>query len=737
MDLNWIEKENTEEEKNTEILSYEEYLEYFREFNRRELRPSYQYLIEMLDYFKKDDRNHFKLFQEEHSDSPAVFGQYKTQEAIYQNLINFQEEGFNNKFILLVGPNGSSKSSIIRKFMKGAELFSESEEGKLYSFSWVFPIDHYTKGSLGINVDTSTRRATNNLQSFAHLEDKDINAILNSELKDHPLMLIPIKYRREFIDECLADDQDYLDSIRKSYLYNGDLSKRNRMIYDALLKNYKGSHEDVLKHIRIERFKISKRYSNGAVTIEPQLHVDARLQQITMDKRLASLPPSLQSLNLFSMQGEAVMANRGILEFSDLLKRPLDTYKYLLMTMETGSINLQGILTQLDIFFAGTSNEIHLAAFKQHPDYNSFKGRFNFIRVPYLLDYKEEIKIYNKQVHGLKERSTFEPHSLEAICLFGVMTRLRSCQGKTYTDKKLSKITAKLNPLDKALFLSEDTKIPEHLDVESKQILKQGKSDVVNEYEFENLYEGKFGLSPRDIKKFIYKLSNKYKNITFIEVFEELHRLIQKKNDYDFLNMTAQGDYHHPARFIGLLKEHCLSIFDKSLRESLGLVDDRSYDEYLKKYIENVNSLIKGEKIKNQITGKYEEYDQYFIKEFEQNINLKDNPETYRSHLISRLGAFYLDNPGIKKIDYTEVFPDVVEKLQESFRNEQKKFIKNISKNIVYFEAEISEDESKSTPLAKKEKEEIQRVLTNLQEKYQYSEQGALSLLKYIIKERY
>ena len=60
-------------------------------------------------------------------------------------------------------------------------------------------------------------------------------------------------------------------------------------------------HLQVLKHIRVERFTVSKRYSTGAVTIEPQLHVDARMQQITMDKRLASLPPGLQSLNLFSI----------------------------------------------------------------------------------------------------------------------------------------------------------------------------------------------------------------------------------------------------------------------------------------------------------------------------------------------------------------------------------------------------------------------------------------------------
>ena len=89
------------------------------------------------------------------------------------------------------------------------------------------------------------------------------------------------------------------------------------MLYEVIT-NYKGDYREVFKHIRVERYHINKRYSVSAVTIEPQMHVDAQLQQITMDKRLANLPPSLQSLNLFNMHGELVLANRGILEYSDL-----------------------------------------------------------------------------------------------------------------------------------------------------------------------------------------------------------------------------------------------------------------------------------------------------------------------------------------------------------------------------------------------------------------------------------
>lgn len=734
MSIDWIEKAENQKDAQAEVLAFNDYMARFESRPLAESRPTFQYLLDMLNHYGVDEKGDYKLFDLQHADSPAVHGQQKIVRGLVSNLKNFQEEGFNNKFILLVGPNGSSKSSIVRKLMKGAEEYSMSEEGALYTFSWIFPIDSFVKGSLGLASTPSDRH----LSTYAYLDDKDVSAILPSELKDHPLLLIPKEYRQELLDTSLASNPSQLEAVRKSYLYRGDLSKRNRMIYDALLKNYKGKHHEVLKHIRVERFFISRRYSSGAVTIEPQLHVDARMQQITMDKRLASLPPSLQSLNLYSLQGEAVLANRGILEFSDLLKRPLDAFKYLLMTMETSTLNLQGILTELDIFFIGTSNEIHLAAFKQHPDFNSFKGRFNFIKVPYLLNYLEEEKIYIEQVEGLHESSQFEPHALRSLCLFAVMTRLRASLAKNFEDKKLSDIVSSLNPMEKARFYAE-REIPERFDSESRQLLSQAWNDVHDEFENDNLYQGKFGLSPRDIKSIIYKLTSRHKVVSFVEVLEYLQRLITKKNDYDFLSMTAQADFHHPTRFIALIKDYCLDLVDEEVRASLGLIDERSYEDYIRRYILNVNALIKGEKIKNNITGKYEEGDDYFIKEFEHSIALKEDVTKFRSHLISKLGAYSLDNRG-KSITYIDVFPELVRRLQESFREEQRNIIEGVSRNLVFYEAEIDgrkQGDDVSTPLSEEHRKQIHQVVNNLVDRYKYSASGAIATLQFLIKERY
>ncbi|MBF0205938.1 MAG: hypothetical protein HQK53_03530 [Oligoflexia bacterium] len=778
--LEWVHTVEREKEATNEILSFDEYLAAVNKNPRAECRPSCKYLKDMFDNFGRTDNGLFKVYLTSSTSSGAVYGHQRVFEQIYQNLLNFIEEGFNNKFLLLVGPNGSAKSSIVRKIMEGAEEYSKTREGALYTFSWIFPIDSFIRGTLGFNHQKSssalggagTGAATGaitgagtgagagtgerhgNLETYAYLEDREISSILTSELRDHPLLLIPPIQRQKLIDQWLKEYPNELELVKKSYLYYGDISKRNRMIFDALLQSYQGRYADVLKHIRIERFVISRRYSVAAVTVEPQLHVDLHVQQITMDKRLATLPPGLQSLNLFSVQGENAMANRGILEFSDLLKRPLDAFKYLIMTMESKTINLQGILTELDIFFIGSSNEIHLSAFKQHPDYYSFRGRINFIRVPYLLNAEEEANIYREQVNALRGKTTVEPRSLECLCLWAVMTRLRPSMTKNFKDKKLGDLANTLTPLEKALLYTYEI-VPQRLDSEEKKLLKVNISELTREFENENLYEGKFGVSPREIKQIIYELSAKNNVITFVEILDFLTKFIDRKNEYDFLNIAPQGDYANPGRFIELLKDYELEIFDQHLRDSLNLVDDRSYETYIARYIQDITALIKGERLKNSITGRYNDVDLYSVKEFENNIKLKESPEIFRSHMLTTLGAYSLDHPN-KKIVYTEVFADIVKILKESFREEQKKAILNIAKNLVIY---LSENEEfgligptgpdgptgsigaigpvRNTTFSEENRKEIENLFEKLQGKYRYSKIGALTLVRYLIKERY
>ena len=71
------------------------------------------------------------------------------------------------------------------------------------------------------------------------------------------------------------------------------------------------------------------------------------------------------------------------------------------------------------------------------------------------------------------------------------------------------------------------------------------------------------------------------------------------------------------------------------------------------------------------------------------------------------------------------------------FARNQKEFIKTMSQNIVFYEAEIINPEKSKSPLTEDARAEIDRVIGNLKENYGYSTLGALELTKYIIKERY
>ena len=267
------------------------------------------------------------------------------------------------------------------------EHYSTLDEGALYRFNWIFPSQklHQGRDRLRRAASSVERRRS---ETFAYLDDDLIDAKIVDELRDHPLLLLPRREaaRADRSSGCAVDRPPELRPA--DYLMRGDLSHRNRQIFEALLSSYHGDLGKVLRHVQVERFYVSRRYRQAAATVEPQLAVDARSRQLTMDRSLASLPPALQSLTLYEYQGELVDGNRGVIDFADLLKRPLEAYKYLLGTVEQGRVSLDVASLELDTVFIGSSNEGYLAAFKEIPEFQSFKGRIELVRVPYLLDYR-------------------------------------------------------------------------------------------------------------------------------------------------------------------------------------------------------------------------------------------------------------------------------------------------------------------------------------------------------------
>ena len=125
------------------ILSFREYFDLVMEEPRRQLRSSAQYVVDMLDHYGRNELElptgkvtRFKVFDAPFAAGEGrVAGQELVQMDLYRILANFAREGRVNKLILLHGPNGSAKSSLVRCLMAGLEAYSRLQEGALYSFN--------------------------------------------------------------------------------------------------------------------------------------------------------------------------------------------------------------------------------------------------------------------------------------------------------------------------------------------------------------------------------------------------------------------------------------------------------------------------------------------------------------------------------------------------------------------------------------------------------------------------
>jgi serine protein kinase len=273
--------------RNRRVMSFTEYVTIAFAEPMRQLRSSTQYLVDCYDYYGTEvvrypwgEARRWKLFDAPWANGEdRLFGQEAMQQQVYRVLRTFVQDGRPNKLILLHGPNGSAKSTFIRCLGRALEHYSTLEEGALYRFSWIFPSQKSTRGGIGFGGGDP---AIESKDSFAYLPDDQVDARLGDELRDHPLLLIPIDEREKLIAKLLAGRSFAVSD----YLRQGSLSPKNRAIYDALLASYQGDYVQVLRHVRVERFEISQRYRQGWVTVEPQLSVDATERQITADRTL-------------------------------------------------------------------------------------------------------------------------------------------------------------------------------------------------------------------------------------------------------------------------------------------------------------------------------------------------------------------------------------------------------------------------------------------------------------------
>ncbi len=719
--------------RNRRVMSFEEFFALLSARPQLYARSAAQYLKDVFDHFgtvevktPRGTFTHFKLFDCEFDGGrDRLIGQEEVQARVYRVLANFVREGRVNKLVLMHGPNGSAKSTFVSCLMRALEHYSTLDEGAVYRFHWIFPSQKLTKGAVGFGGAVEGAPGG----SYAYLDESMIDAKLTDELRDHPALLIPPKMRREVLQAPGFTPSDYI--------LHGDLAHKNKQIFEALLAAYKGDYMKVLRHVQVERFYISRRYRDGAVTVEPQLAVDARARQITADRSLAALPPALQSLSLYEYAGELVDANRGIIEYSDLLKRPLEAYKYLLGTVESSRVPVDNTILFLDTVFIGSSNESHLAVFKEIPEFQSFKGRLELIRVPYLLDFTVEEQIYREQIRPGGVGKHIGPHTAQVAAMWAVLTRMRKPLPEKYP-KALSDLVAKLAPLDKAELYAHG-RPPDGLTAEQSRELVASIDKIWSESDAYPNYEGRTGASPREIKTLILNAAQnaKYPCVTPLAVFDEMEELVKNVSVYEFLKQEPlPGGYHENKKFIQVVRERYLDFVDDEVRSSMGLVEEKQYGELFTRYVQHVSHWVKKEKLRNPHTGRMEDPDEELMAEVEKTLGAVpgrgSSAEELRRDVITRIGAWSIDHPN-QKPDWAQVFPRQFQLLRDSYFEQRKKLLKKTNMDLVVY---LAEGDSPS-PLDKESRERVETTLRNMKERHGYCDKCAKEAVSYLLKRRY
>lgn len=714
------------------IKSFAEHLEDVGREPRRYTRSSTQYVLDMIEHFGAEEvtgiggtAQRYRVFDVAFDGGRnRVWGQEEVQEDIVEALRSFVLTGRSDRLVLMHGPNGSAKSSIVDALFRGLEHYSHLDEGALFCFQWVFPKMRGLGRQVGFDATEQHVRG----DSYAFLELGEIAARVPCELRDHPLWMLPRDERERILVEAHGRVGDA--SPPSSYVLEGELCPKCRAIHEALLASYGGDLARLLAHVQVERYFVSRRYRVGAVTIDPQVTTDAGARQITMDRSLADLPPSLQNVNLFQMQGDLVDGSGGIVEYSDLLKRSTEANKYLLTACETGFVALGSVAAQLNVVMLGSSNERHLDLFKKSPDFTSFKGRFRLVPTPYLLQYAKEARIYEDQVEPLRVLKHLAPHTTRLAAMWAVLTRLRRPDPATFATEA-RELVRKLSPLEKAkLYDHEET--PSHLDAREKNALRHAIRMMRDEFREDPRYEGRYGASPREMRDVLTECfyDRRYACVTPLALFAALARLVQERTLYEFLSLEPDNQYHDPAAFIEDVREEYLDRVNEEVRDSLDLVSGAEYTRIFERYVMNVKAYVKRERIYADTTQTYVPADERFMAEVERVLGVGELPSGFRDSLIGRIGAFSVDHPG-QEIDYVEVFPELVSRLENDYYRNRKKAIEQISRHLLTAGTDEFEH------LDAEVKAAVSTALERMRTRHGYCERCAKEAIVHLIKRRY
>ncbi len=569
--------------------SFAEYLELVRE-EPGIARNAYQRVYDMIMHFGYSETTEFKkrVVRYHFFDDPIEDG----RDAIFgidvhlQKLVNVLKSaamgyGTEKRVILLHGPVGSAKSTIARMLKKGLEWYSKQPEGRLYTFTWTMPDGE----------------------------------VIPSPLNEDPLKLIPLELRDQVLEQ--------LNSGRKGRYpirLEGDLDPVSRFVYKQLMREVGGDWMKLIEHVRVRRLILSERDRVGVGTFQPKDEKNQDSTELTGDINYRKIAEygSDSDPRAFNFDGEFCVANRGLIEFVEVLKLDVAFLYDLLGASQEHVIKPKKFAqTYIDEVILGHTNEPEYRKLQSNEFMEALRDRTIKIDVPYITKWHEEARIYDKDFNERRVLNKhIAPHTLEMAAMWAVLTRLEEPKKHNLT------VVQKLK-------LYDGKTLPGYTEDNVKELRKSARR------------EGLEGISPRYVQDKISNALVRDPEAHAINPFMVLNELESGLSNHSLINDEDTKKRYRDL--LGMVKREYENIVKNEVQKAI-TADENAIARLCANYIDNVKAYTQKEKVRNPYTGAYEEPDERLMRGIEEKIDIPDTrKDDFRREIMNYIGALSLD----------------------------------------------------------------------------------------------
>jgi predicted Ser/Thr protein kinase len=768
--INYLETNFDKREKRT-LISFNEFLDMTIQDPSKTIRSVFQifyelittYIGEGVDEYPDDTESIKYLFYDcskllvdgldnpFFADRPFANRLVKLAEAMKQGVQQ-------NKIYIFEGPHGSGKSTFLTNLLLKFEDFANTEEGARYETVWLldpnvieifieYDID-YLDEKVSQQLDNSKTTSYNGENEVIEDEEKpDSESDIIDESRDrdepisspfnpgfvevpcpshdHPILMIPKQYRRQFFDNLLKNDEfkwKLYTEKQYDWIFRNNPCTICSSIFQVLLDKLQ-SIEKVFRMLYTRKYRFNRRIGEGISVFNPG---DPPMKRTTMTNTMLQerINKILMDSNLVRyIYSTYTKTNNGIYALMDIKNQNVGRFIPLHNIISDGIHKVEYIEENIDSLFLALLNPEDKHNIK---DIESFSERIEYINIPYVLDIKTEINIYS-QVFGEHIKEHFLRRVLHNFARVIIASRL-NVESKAMKEwindpKKYSMYCDEnLHLLKMEIYVGN---IPEWLTEEDrKKFTAKVRRKIITESET----EGDHGLSGRDSIKLFGN---------FYSTYAGKGQLINMAILYDYFTKYKKDIYKQiPEGFLdSLTRMYNYSILQE-VKESLFNYNEEQISRNIMNYMFAVN-FESGAKTKCNFTGDTLEITEDYFKGIEHHLlgyyDDEKTSKTFRNDTRREYTSktftqeIMLDEKKITETDLYNALHDryvynLKEKVLDAFLDNE-----NFRRAIKDYDT----DDFKTYD--SKIKNDVTFLMNNLSTNYEYSLQAAKEICMYAI----